>query len=72
MHKKCSNLTGVPWKRGTGVSFLLFIGQEAEFCNDMGLLYWDFKTPVIKSLQLIGQYCCVIWQYPILISKLLM
>ena len=25
VHEKCSNLTGFPWKRGAGASFLLFI-----------------------------------------------
>ena len=28
VHEKCNNLAGVPWKRGTGASFLLFVGQD--------------------------------------------
>ena len=30
VHEKCSNLTGVPWKRGTGASFL---GSKTAICR---------------------------------------
>ena len=66
VHEKCSNLTGVPWRRGTGASFLLFIGRNYIFsfylCDKKFIKVNVKPTFYCSLLQVMSVNTCLIYR----------